>query len=58
MGRTLRVLIDGQEDNLLTARTEGGRLVRLPGDPAWIGAFKNVTITGSTTWSLTGEAAE
>ncbi len=58
VGRTLRVLIDGQEDNLLTARTEGGRLVRLPGDPAWIGAFKNVTITGSTTWSLTGEAAE
>ena len=58
VGKTLRVLIDGQEGGLLTARTEGGRLVRLPGDPALIGQFRNVTITGSTTWSLTGEAAE
>ena len=57
VGKTLRVLVDGQEDDLLTARTDGGRLVRLPGDTALIGQFVNVTITGSTTWSLTGEVA-
>ena len=57
VGRTLRCLIDGSENELLTARTEGGRLVRLPGDPALIGTFANITITGSTTWSLTGSLA-
>ena len=31
VGKTLRVLIDGRDGDLLTARTEGGRLVRLPG---------------------------
>ena len=54
VGKILRVLVDGQEDGLLTARTEGGRLVRLPGDPSRIGQFSDAEITGSTTWSLTG----
>ena len=54
IGKTLRCLIDGTDKELLTARTEGGRLVRLPGDPGLIGSFAQVTITGSTTWSLTG----
>ena len=54
IGKTLRCLIDGTDKELLTARTEGGRLVRLPGDPNLIGSFAQVTITGSTTWSLTG----
>ena len=54
IGKTLRCLIDGTDKELLTARTEGGRLVRLPGDPSLIGSFAQVTITGSTTWSLTG----
>ncbi len=54
-GTLQRVLIDGAEEQLLTARTEGGRLVRLPGDPALIGSFARVRITGSNTWSLTGE---
>ena len=52
--KTLRCLIDGTDKELLTARTEGGRLVRLPGNPNLIGSFAQVTITGSTTWSLTG----
>jgi len=43
---------------MLTARTEGGRLVRLKGDASVIGTFAEITITGSTTWSLTGELAE
>ena len=57
IGKTMRVLIDGREDDVLTARTEGGRLVRLPGDDSLIGTFQNVHITGCTTWSLTGELA-
>jgi tRNA-2-methylthio-N6-dimethylallyladenosine synthase len=58
IGKTLRCLIDGTDKDLLTARTEGGRLVRLCGDPALIGCFANITITGATTWSLTGELTE
>ena len=40
---------------MLTARTEGGRLVRFAGDDSLIGQFFDVTITGCTTWSLVGE---
>ena len=58
IGKTLRCLVDGVDGNHLTARTEGGRLVRLPADSAAIGNFVNVTITGSTTWSLTGTPEE
>ena len=58
VGKTLRCLIDGKDGLLLTARTEGGRLVRFPGDPALIGTFAFITITGSTTWSLTGSLTE
>ena len=54
VGKTLRCLVDGQDKDALTARTEGGRLVRFNGDPALIGTYRNLTITGSTTWSLTG----
>ena len=58
VGKTFRCLIDGQDKNYLTARTEGGRLVRLLGNTNLIGSFRNVTITGSNTWSLTGELLE
>ena len=58
VGKTMRCLIDGTDKELLTARTEGGRLVRLPGDPSLVGTFAPVTITGATTWSLTGILAE
>ena len=54
IGKTMRCLIDGTDKGILTARTEGGRLVRLPGNEAHIGSFADVTITGATTWSLTG----
>ena len=57
IGKTLRCLIDGTDKDMLTARTEGGRLVRLVGDPSLIGSFTEIKITGSTTWSLTGELA-
>ena len=55
MGKTLLCLVDGTDKDLLTARTEGGRLVRLKGDPSLVGSFVPITITGSTTWSLTGK---
>ena len=57
-GRTLRVLIDGTSDSQgynLSARTDGGRLVHLQGDPSLIGRFAEVKITGSNTWALYGE---
>lgn len=58
VGKTLRCLVDGTDKEFLTARTEGGRLVRLMGNPDLIGEFLDITITGSTTWSLTGKLAE
>lgn len=58
VGRTLRVLIDGADGDMLTARTDGGRLVRLPGDAGLIGSFREVVITGNTTWSLMGTIKE
>ena len=54
IGKNMRCLVDGRDGDQLTARTEGGRLVRFPGDDNLIGTYQNVTITGSTTWSLTG----
>ena len=54
VGKTFRCLVDGQDKDLLTARTEGGRLVRFPGETDLIGQFIDLTITGATTWSLTG----
>lgn len=54
IGKTMRCLVDGTDKDQLTARTEGGRLVRFPGDPALIGSYADITITGATTWSLTG----
>ena len=53
-GKTLRCLVDGRDKDMLTARTEGGRLVRFEGCDSLIGTYRNLTITGATTWSLTG----
>ena len=58
IGKTMRCLVDGTDKELLTARTEGGRLVRFPGEASLIGTYANLTITGATTWSLTGKLAE
>ena len=35
-----RVLVDGRDGDLLTARTDGGRLVRLSGGDELIGQFR------------------
>ena len=58
VGQTLRCLIDGRSEDSrwpLTARTNGGRLVHLAGDPSAIGAYHDVKITDSNTWALFGE---
>ena len=57
-GKTLRVLVDGEtgrEEYNLSARTNGGRLVHLKGDPALIGQFVEAEITASNTWALYGK---
>ena len=58
IGTTFRVLIDGTDKDMLTARTDGGRLVRLSGSEDLIGQFRTVKITDCTTWSLTGELVD
>ena len=58
IGKTMRCLVDGVDGDQLTARTEGGRLVRFPGDASCIGSFRNLTITDATTWSLVGRLAD
>ena len=55
VGKIMRCLVDGKDKDLLTARTEGGRLVRFTGCDSLIGTYQNIAITGATTWSLTGE---
>ena len=58
IGKTMLVLVDGKDGDQLTARTEGGRLVRMNGGDELIGQFVHAKITGCTTWSLVGELAE
>ena len=58
VGRTLRVLVDGETDDArwpLSARTAGGRLVHLVGSRDALGQYQNVRITDSNTWALFGE---
>ena len=55
IGKNMRCLVDGKDKDMLTARTEGGRLVRFAGCDSLIGTYQNITITGATTWSLAGE---
>ena len=57
IGKTVRVLIDGKdrEEGVLSARTSGGRLVRLFADDSLIGSFADVKITDCNTWALRGE---
>ena len=57
VGKVMHCLVDGVDRDCLTARTEGGRLVRFAGSESLIGTYQNLTITGATTWSLTGELA-
>lgn len=58
LGKSLRVLIDGESGDAirnLTARTNGGRQVHLAGSKELVGCFRDVRITDSSTWALSGE---
>jgi tRNA-2-methylthio-N6-dimethylallyladenosine synthase len=57
IGKTVRVLLDGRdrEEGFLTARTLGGRLVRVTGDESMVGSFVNVKVTDCNTWALRGD---
>ena len=45
IGKTMRCLVDGKDKDMLTARTEGGRLVRFAGCDSMIGTYQNIQIT-------------
>lgn len=57
IGKTERVLIDGtdRQEGVLTGRTIGGRLVRVPAADSLIGQFADVEITDCNTWALRGK---
>ena len=58
VGTVQRCLVDELSDdprNNLNARTAGGRLVHLTGDPSLLGQFVEVKIADASTWALFGE---
>jgi tRNA-2-methylthio-N6-dimethylallyladenosine synthase len=61
IGTKQRVLVDGEtgrDEYNLSARTNGGRLVHLKGDPSLVGQFITVEIIDGNTWALYGKEAE
>ena len=57
-GTVQRVLVEGQSKNneeTLTGRTEGGKVVNFAGSATLVGEMVDVKITSSQTWSLFGE---
>ena len=62
IGRILPVLVEEENPadavNNLNCRTDGWRLVHVPGDVSLLGQRKKVTITDCSTWSLFGEFVE
>ncbi len=61
IGRILPVLVEenpADAVNNLNCRTDGWRLVHVPGDVSLLGQRKKVKITDCSTWSLFGEFVE
>lgn len=61
LGNTETVLVEGFSKNnqeTLTGRTEGGKVVNFPGTKEQIGQMVKVKITKTQTWSLFGEIIE
>ena len=59
VGTVQRVLVEEQnlKTGLLTGRTDGNIVVDFAGDPALIGNFADIRITGARNWILSGELA-
>ncbi|HHX68374.1 MAG: tRNA (N6-isopentenyl adenosine(37)-C2)-methylthiotransferase MiaB [Miniphocaeibacter sp.] len=58
LGKTLEVLVEGPSKNneeVLTGRTRGYKLVHFKGDKGLIGKLVNVKITGHNSFSLSGD---
>ncbi len=58
VGGEYEVLIEGTsktDENTLTGRTEGGKLVHITGDKSFIGKTVRVKIASAMTWYLIGE---
>ncbi len=58
LGKTVTVLVEGtskNNENTLTGRTEGGKVVNFAGSADLVGTLQKITITKSQTWSLFGE---
>lgn len=57
MGKTMRALVEntGREDGLLCGRFDNNMTVEFPGDPALIGQFVNVTVSGAKGAILKGQ---
>ncbi len=57
-GTVQKILVEGvskNNENTLTGRTEGGKVVNFAGDMSLLGQMVNVKITKAQTWSLFGE---
>jgi tRNA-2-methylthio-N6-dimethylallyladenosine synthase len=60
VGRTVQVLVDTTSRRRaweLAGRTTGNTVVNLPGDPAWLGQFVNVTIERAGAFGVWGQPA-
>ena len=58
VGKTFTVLVDGpapKGEGLLQGRTPSDKVVLFPGDPAMMGLFAKVKVTGAGNWHLVGE---
>ena len=55
VGSVQKVLVLEEKDGFLKAQTNGGRHVRVEGDPALIGQFIDVEITRASIWALEGK---
>ncbi len=61
VGRICEVLTDGEsktDNNMLTGRTDTGKIVNFKGDKSLFGKYVNVKITKAQTWSLYGEITD
>ena len=58
VGKEIKVFVEGvskTDKQVLTARTNGGKLVNFRGDKSLIGDFVNIKIVSAKTWYLVGE---
>ncbi|MEE0944271.1 MAG: TRAM domain-containing protein, partial [Clostridia bacterium] len=61
VGKICRVLVDGEsktDKDMLTGRTDSGKIVNFPGYSSLEGKYVEVEITKAQTWSLHGKISE